>query len=291
MTNTQELQQGAEFDAALAGPRARAEYVLSDEGQAAADASIAQHGNAARGLAKDADGLASIVQQARKLGLNDDEMQALMSSSLDSPKAQAALDAAVELVVGAASRRTMGLQSLFDQRLARIQSGKGDAAEFEGELAGPVAGEVAADPSDEIDETYDFDPSSYDEAPEAVELLTRLSQAENADEQVALLQAALAAGAEGDPETEQLRLDNELLRMASRFPRAATMMEQLSKAESLEAQLAILEQIASSSGWQPASVDPNNPPRPLRAGLASTLAGGGEMNDEFADAIISAFDR
>lgn len=112
----------------------------------------------------------------------------------------------------------------------------------------------------------------------------------------------------GDDELNELRREVEILRSRERFPRGADLMTKLADAESLEDQLALIEEafnagaitgaqaaqaadaaVSSDAGGDETpvpEVDRNSPARSLRAGLQSSLQAG-EMNDEIADALLA----
>lgn len=112
-----------------------------------------------------------------------------------------------------------------------------------------------------------------------------------------------------EAETDALRRQVALFELAEQFPKAAPLMRQIMSADSLDAQLALIEQSfgagaaaqaaqAAASAEAPASpaetvvpeVDRNNPSRTVEQGLASALSAD-EMTDAAADAILGSLGK
>jgi hypothetical protein len=266
------------------------------EAEADADETLSAWGAAPRDAGPEIDQIGNILQEAQKLGLNAEEMAILEQTSLADPEAQAALERIAETIILASQRRTSGLQSLFDKKLAQIQAGElEDGDDSDGEAALTDEPE-AAEQSEEA--------SLYDRAPDVADLLAQLSEAESQYQQEAILQAALAAreapGLEQDDYedaddggAEELEL--QLFRLSEQYPAGSKLMRALvqlnaREGSTLEDQLAAAEAFATGREIPVAEVDMNNPRRELKPGFASSVAGG-DMNEEMADAILEGFSR
>lgn len=105
----------------------------------------------------------------------------------------------------------------------------------------------------------------------------------------------------GQAELENLRRENAMLKLKERFPNGVSFFDEVMSQESLEDQLALIEkrfgkgaaekvaEAAEAAGADPSTpaVDPNNPARESKPGLAAAFAGA-EMTEEMADQILAA---
>ncbi len=102
-----------------------------------------------------------------------------------------------------------------------------------------------------------------------------------------------------ETEVEMLRRKVELYERQKDYPVGASILAQLTQAESLEDQLSILEQaLAARAAQAPVTpnadvpvpeVDRNNPARAMKPGVRTALETGVVDSDEVADAILEAF--
>lgn len=254
---------------------------LNDEAkEAEADKVMANFGKDSH-LAQQVDHASSLIKAGMAAGMSLGEMDALRSS-LDSPEAEKV----VEQILERSAQRFSNYQSAMDKKFAALAGGDDDDGvldefEHDGLDHQPYEVDGFQDEQNEPDDNAPFLFSSAD-------LLKALSDAKSQEEQEALLTEVMALRTpEVNDDAEDLRLENEILRLQTSHPNGSAALEALSRTSTLSEQAAILEAYVSTKGQslQPEPVDMNSPGRDLRMGLQTALASG-QMNDEIADVIL-----